>query len=323
MEFANVLHTRGKIGIVGAGFVGSAAAYAMVMSDVGREIVLVDLNAKRAEAEANDIRHAVPFAHPVDVHAGDYAALQGCRAVVITAGVNQKPGETRLQLLERNAAVFRQVVPNILRHAPDAILVVATNPVDVTTHMTAHFAREFGLPSTRVVGSGTTLDTARFRTLLGQRLGVDARHIHAYVVGEHGDSEVLTWSLVTIGGMALDDFAQRRAVALGEAERTQIDIAVRRAAYSIIEGKGATFYGIGAALTRIVDVILSDQRAILTVCTPAAEVAGVRDVTVALPRLVGGEGVLDAFPLPLSEEENEKLRRSAQTVRDAIDGLGL
>lgn len=323
MEFANVLHTRGKIGIVGAGFVGSAAAYAMVMSDVGREIVLVDLNAKRAEAEANDIRHAVPFAHPVDVHAGDYAALQGCRAVVITAGVNQKPGETRLQLLERNAAVFRQVVPNILRHAPDAILVVATNPVDVTTHMTAHFAREFGLPSTRVVGSGTTLDTARFRTLLGQRLGVDARHIHAYVVGEHGDSEVLTWSLVTIGGMALDDFAQRRAVTLGEAERTEIDIAVRRAAYSIIEGKGATFYGIGAALTRIVDVILSDQRAILTVCTPAAEVAGVRDVTVALPRLVGGEGVLDAFPLPLSEEENEKLRRSAQTVRDAIDGLGL
>ena len=323
MEFANVQHTRGKIGIVGAGFVGSAAAYAMVMSDVGREIVLVDLNAKRAEAEANDIRHAVPFAHPVDVHAGDYAALQGCRAVVITAGVNQKPGETRLQLLERNAAVFRQVVPNILRHAPDAILVVATNPVDVTTHMTAHFAREFGLPSTRVVGSGTTLDTARFRTLLGQRLGVDARHIHAYVVGEHGDSEVLTWSLVTIGGMALDDFAQRRAVTLGGAERTEIDIAVRRAAYSIIEGKGATFYGIGAALTRIVDVILSDQRAILTVCTPAAEVAGVRDVTVALPRLVGGEGVLDAFPLPLSEEENEKLRRSAQTVRDAIDGLGL
>ena len=323
MEFANVLHTRGKNGIFGAGFVGSAAAYAMVMSDVGREIVLVDLNAKRAEAEANDIRHAVPFAHPVDVHAGDYAALQGCRAVVITAGVNQKPGETRLQLLERNAAVFRQVVPNILRHAPDAILVVATNPVDVTTHMTAHFAREFGLPSTRVVGSGTTLDTARFRTLLGQRLGVDARHIHAYVVGEHGDSEVLTWSLVTIGGMALDDFAQRRAVTLGEAERTEIDIAVRRAAYSIIEGKGATFYGIGAALTRIVDVILSDQRAILTVCTPAAEVAGVRDVTVALPRLVGGEGVLDAFPLPLSEEENEKLRRSAQTVRDAIDGLGL
>ena len=315
--------SRVKIGIVGAGFVGSAAAYAMVMSDVGREIVLVDLNAKRAEAEANDIRHAVPFAHPVDVHSGDYDALADCRVVVITAGVNQKPGETRLQLLERNAAVFRQVVPNILRNAPDAVLVVATNPVDVTTHMTAHFAREFGLASGRVVGSGTTLDTARFRTLLGQRLGVDARHVHAYVVGEHGDSEVLTWSLATIGGMELDDFARRRGVALGNAERAEIDTAVRRAAYSIIEGKGATFYGIGAALARIVDVILNDQRAILTVCTPADEVAGVRDVTVALPRLVGGQGVLDAFPLPLSDFEHEKLRQSAQTVRDAIVGLHL
>ncbi len=314
---------RGKIGIVGAGFVGSAAAYAMVMSDVGREIVLVDLNAKRAEAEANDIRHAVPFAHPVDVHSGDYDALADCRVVVITAGVNQKPGETRLQLLERNGAVFRQVVPNILRNAPDAVLVVATNPVDVTTHMTAHFAREFGLPSGRVIGSGTTLDTARFRTLLGQRLGVDARHVHAYVVGEHGDSEVLTWSLATIGGMELDEFARRRGVALGDAERAEIDTAVRRAAYSIIEGKGATFYGIGAALARIVDVILNDQRAILTVCTPADEVAGVRDVTVALPRLVGGQGVLDAFPLPLSDFEHEKLRQSAQTVRDAIVGLHL
>ena len=315
--------SRVKIGIVGAGFVGSAAAYAMVMSDVGREIVLVDLNAKRAEAEANDIRHAVPFAHPVDVHSGDYDALADCRVVVITAGVNQKPGETRLQLLERNAAVFRQVGPNILRNAPDAVLVVATNPVDVTTHMTAHFARDFGLASGRVVGSGTTLDTARFRTLLGQRLGVDARHVHAYVVGEHGDSEVLTWSLATIGGMELDDFARRRGVALGDAERAEIDTAVRRAAYSIIEGKGATFYGIGAALARIVDVILNDQRAILTVCTPADEVAGVRDVTVALPRLVGGQGVLDAFPLPLSDFEHEKLRQSAQTVRDAIVGLHL
>jgi len=316
-------HSRGKLGIVGAGQVGSAAAYAMVMSDVGREIVLVDLNTKRAEAEANDIRHAVPFAHPVDVHSGDYAALDGCRVVVITAGVNQKPGETRLQLLERNAAVFRDVVPNVLQNAPDAVLVVASNPVDVTTHMTAHFAREYGLPSSRVVGSGTTLDTARFRTLLGRRLGVDARHVHAYVVGEHGDSEVLTWSLATIGGMELDDFARRRDVALGEAERAEIDTAVRRAAYSIIEGKGATFYGIGAALARIVDVILSDQRAILTVCTPADEVAGVKNVTVALPRLVGGEGVLDAFPLPLSEEEHEKLHQSAQTVRNAIDGLSL
>ena len=317
------MQTRSKIGIVGSGFVGSAAAYAMVMSDVGRELVLVDLNAKRAEAEASDIRHAVPFAHPVDVYSGDYGALEGSRVVVITAGVNQKQGETRLQLLERNAAVFRQVVPNILHAAPDAVLVVATNPVDVTTHMTAHFAREFGLPSGRIVGSGTTLDTARFRTLLGKKAGVDARHVHAYVVGEHGDSEVLTWSLATIGGMPLEDFCRRRGIELSEADRAEIDNQVRRAAYYIIEGKGATYYGIGAALARIVDVILSDQRAILTVCTPAAEVAGVADVTVALPRLVGGQGVIADFPLPLNAGEHELLQRSATIVRGAIDGLQL
>jgi L-lactate dehydrogenase len=314
---------RSKIGIVGSGFVGSAAAYAMVMSDVGREIVLVDLNHKRAEAEANDIRHAVPFAHPVDVHSGDYSDLAGCRVVVITAGVNQKPGETRLQLLERNAAVFSTVVPNVLRAAPEAVLVVATNPVDVTTHMTAHFARSFGVPSSRIVGSGTTLDTARFRTLLGRHVGVDARHVHAYVVGEHGDSEVLTWSLATIGGMALEDFCARRGVVLDDRVRAEIDDSVRRAAYYIIEGKGATFYGIGAALARITDSILADQRAILTVCTPATEVAGVKDVTVAVPRLVGGEGIIDEFPLPLSDAEHTQLERSAGIVREAIEGLHL
>ena len=313
----------GKIGIVGSGFVGSAAAYAMVMSGVGREIVLVDLNKQRAAAEANDIRHAVPFANPIDVHAGDYADLAGCRAVVITAGVNQKPGETRLQLLERNAAVFRQVVPNILRAAPDAVLVVATNPVDVTTHLTAHFARDFGLPSSRVVGSGTTLDTARFRTLLGQRVGVDARHIHTYVVGEHGDSEVLTWSIAAIGGMPLEQFCRERDVTLGEAERAEIDDAVRRAAYYIIEGKGATYYGIGAALARITNVILSDQRSILTVCTPSPEVAAVQDVTVALPRLLGGAGVMDEFPPLLNDGEMALLHKSAAIVRAAIDSLQL
>lgn len=317
------MQKRSKIGIVGAGYVGSAAAYAMVMSDVGREIVLVDLNAKRAEAEANDIRHAVPFAHPVDVHSGDYAQLDGASVVVITAGVNQKPGESRLELLERNAAVFRQVVPSVLENAPNAVLVVATNPVDITTHMTAHFAREFGLPSSRVVGSGTTLDTARFRTLIGRHVGVDARHIHAYVVGEHGDSEVLTWSLATVGGMDLADFAVQRGHPLTPEVVERIDDSVRRAAYYIIEGKGATYYGIGAALARITDVILSDQRAILTVCSPSEEVAGVKDVTVSLPRLVGGSGVIADFPQPLSDAEQAALNRSATIVRSAIDGLHL
>jgi L-lactate dehydrogenase len=242
---------------------------------------------------------------------------------VVTAGVNQKPGETRLQLLERNTAVFRQVVPSILQNAPEAVLVVATNPVDVMTHITAHVAAEYGVPSSRIVGSGTTLDTARYRTLLGQHVGVDARHVHAYVIGEHGDSEVLTWSLDTIGGMPLADFCAMRGIKLDDEDKARIDNAVRRAAYTIIEGKGATYYGIGAALARIVDVILSDQRAILTVCTPSSEVAGVKDVTVALPRLVGGEGIIAEFPPQLDETEAALLQKSAGIVRGAIESLAL
>jgi L-lactate dehydrogenase len=310
-----------KVGIVGSGFVGATAGYALVMSGVGRELVLVDKNGARAEAEADDIRHAVPFAHPLDVRAGVYEDLKDCRAVLICAGVGQKPGETRLHLLRRNAAVFAEVVPQVLAHAPEAVLVVASNPVDVMTHLAARFAATFKVPPGRVLGSGTTLDTARFRTLLGTHFGVDPHHVHAYVVGEHGDSEVLTWSLATIGAMPLESFARLRGIDLTEAVRQDIDGKVRRAAYTIIGGKGATYYGIGSALARIVDVILHDQRAILTVCTPTADVAGVRDVTVALPRLVGGQGVLETFPLPLNEKETTQLRASAQVIRDALDEL--
>lgn len=311
----------GKIGIIGSGFVGSTAAYAMVMRGVGRQIVLVDLNRQRAEAEANDIFHAVPFAHPVNVFAGDYTDLAGAQVVVITAGVNQQPNESRLALLERNAAVFRQIVPNVLTYAPDAILVVATNPVDIMTHLTAQIATEQGHESSRVLGSGTTLDTARFRTLLARHLGVDAHHIHAYVIGEHGDSEVLTWSLVTVGGIPLAEFCRQQQIDFDGEVRSYIDEQVRRAAYQIIEGKGATYYGIGSALARIVDVVLRDQRAILTVCSPQTTIADVNDVTVALPQLVGGTGLLSSFPPPLSPDEAVQLQRSAQLVKAAIDRI--
>jgi L-lactate dehydrogenase len=312
-----------KIGIVGCGFVGSTAGYAMVMNGVGRELVLIDVNHQRAEAEADDILHAVPFAHSLNVHSGDYPDLEGARVVIMAAGVNQKPGETRLQLLERNSVIFHQVIPQILDHAPDAILVVATNPVDVMTHVAAAIARGYGIPSNRVIGSGTTLDTARFRALLGQYVGVDSTHVHAYVIGEHGDSEVLTWSLANIGNMPLDDFLRMRGLELNDATRAQIDEGVRRAAYKIIEGKGATYYGIGSALARITRNILNDRRAIMTLCTPTENIAGIEDVTVALPRLVGGTGVIETYHLPLSPEEETGLRYSAALIRDYIDQLHL
>ena len=310
-----------KVGIIGSGLVGSTAAYALLMRGIGREIVLVDRNTARAQAEADDILHAVPFAHPLRVSAGDYPDLVGSRVVIITAGVAQRPGETRLELLGRNAAVMRQVVPQILTHAPNAVLLVATNPVDVMTHLAARYAAEQSVPSSRVIGSGTTLDTARFRALLGRYLGVDAQHVHAYVVGEHGDSEVLTWSLVTVGGIPLQDFCRQQEIVLDQSLRQEIDHQVRHAAQAIIQGKGATHYGIGSALARLVDVILRDERAILTVCTPMTAVAGVPDVTAALPHLVGGEGVIDTFPLPLDPEEQDLLRASALVVRQAIAEL--
>jgi L-lactate dehydrogenase len=313
-----------KIGIVGCGMVGSASAFALVMNGIGREIVLVDLNRARAEAEANDIFHAVPFAHPLTVRAGDYADLTGCRVIVIAAGVAQQPGETRLHLLRRNAAVFERAVPSILQHAAEAILVVVSNPVDIMTHLATHFAASHGVPSTRVIGSGTMLDTARFRTLLGRRFGVDSHHVHAYVIGEHGDSEVLTWSLAAIAGIRLNEFAVRHGDApLTEADKQQIDEQVRRAAYHIIAGKGATYYGIGGAVARLVDALLHDQRAVLTICSRIENVTGCEGVTLGLPHLVGAEGALSSIPLPLDANELQSLQRSASIVRDAIESLKL
>lgn len=312
-----------KIGVVGTGFVGATAAYTLAIRGIGSQIVLVDKNHQRAEAEADDILHAVPFVQPTRVWAGDYADLQGCRLVIVAAGVGQRPGETRLELLARNAQVFEAVIPAILDNAPDTVLLIATNPVDVMTHLAAHFAAQRGVPPGRVIGSGTTLDTARFRALLGRALGVDARHVHAYVIGEHGDSEVLPWSLIRIGHLSLDEFCHRQGIALDQVMQNSIDEQVRRAAYTIIAGKGATYYGIAGALSAIANAILRDQRTILTVCKRTERVENVEDVTLALPHLVGGDGILSTFPLPLNEAESSALAHSARTIRDAIDQLNL
>lgn len=312
-----------KVGIVGCGFVGSTAAYAMVMAGIGREIVLIDRDQKRSLTEADDISHAVPFAKPLKVTSGSYADLKGSSAVIIATGVKQKTGENRSQYLKSNSAVFREVVPKILANAPDAVLVVATSPVDVMTNLAARYAAERGVATSRVLGSGTTIDTARFRTLLGHHLKVDPQYILGYVLGEHGDSEVLTWSLVTVGGMPLKDFCRLRGIELTPAARESIDIKVRGAANAIIEGKGAIYFGIGSALARIIDVILNDQRAILTVCTPLPESWEGGNVTISLPHLVGGAGILETFPLSLNYDEQEALHASAGKVRNAIKELDL
>ncbi len=310
-----------KIGIVGAGLVGATCAYSLVMRGTGREVVLVDADRKRSEAQANDIFHAVPFAHPLRVVPGEFSDLSGSHVVIMSAGVSQKPGEPRIELLGRNAAVFETIIPQILEHAPDAVIVVATNPVDIMTHIAAQYARNRGVASTRIIGSGTTLDTARFRTLLANHLGVDSQHIHGYVIGEHGDTEVLAWSAVRVGGMSLDEFCHQQDCSLNEEARADIDEKVRNAAFHIIAGKGATYYGIGSALARIVDVIIHDQRSILTVCTPKEQVEGIADITLSLPHILGGSGIISTLTIPLSDEEKQALIASAQSIRQGLEGL--
>lgn len=309
-----------KVGIVGAGMVGSSAGYALAMMGIAREIVLVDLNQELAVAQAEDISHAVPFVSATTVRAGSCKNLEGTGVVILAAGVGQKPGETRLELLERNAAVFRQVVGNVRQTAPDAILLIASNPVDIMTQIATRLS---GLPPQRVIGSGTILDTARFRSLIGRHLGIAPQSVHAYVLGEHGDSEVLAWSNARAGSVALHSFADQVGKPLTAEVREEIDDGVRNAAYRIIKGKGSTYFGIGAGLARIIKAIAQDQRDVLSVSIVAAEVEGVKDVALSLPRVIGAAGVLaDLFP-ELDAGEHEALKRSAALLKERIDSVSL
>jgi len=310
-----------KIGIVGTGLVGSTAAYAIVMRGFGAEVVLVDKNTLRARAEADDILHAVPFGHSVVIRQGGFSDLSGSSAVIVAAGRSRRVGESRLDLAGDNAAIFRDIIPAILERCPDAVLVITTNPVDVMTHVAGRIAAAMGVPAGRVIGSGTVLDTARFRTLLGQFLGIDSNHVHAYVVGEHGDSEVMAWSLARVGGLTIDEICALQGLKLDDAGKEKIGNEVRLAAQHIISGKGATYYGIGGALAYIVDVIIHDHRAILTVGTFLPDVEGIPEVTLSRPHILGGKGVLASLPLPLDDRERLALRKSAETLRGIIEQL--
>lgn len=310
-----------KIGIVGCGNVGSATAYACVLQAVGTELVLVDQNQALAQAQAEDILHATPFAAPISISAGSYEDLEDAAIIMIAAGVNQQPHESRLDLLKGNAEVFADIIPKIRAAAPHAILVNATNPVDVMTHLIDHFGQY--QTKGRVMGSGTILDTARFRTLLGQHLGVSPHSIQAYVLGEHGDSEVLHWSGVTVANMPLVDMAVQVAAPITQNLRAQIDQQVRRAAYHIIQGKGATWYGIGAGMARMARAILQNERAILTCCMRLPEIEGIADVTLSLPHIIAQQGVQKTLYPLLDKTERQQLRRSAEILKQAIHRLGL
>lgn len=309
-----------KVGIVGAGMVGSAAGFALALAGTVSRIVLVDKNTAMARAQAEDIAHAVPFASATIVEHGDYAALNGAGVVIIAAGVSQKPGETRLQLLGRNAAVFREVTGQVLAHAPDAILLVASNPVDIMTDIAQRIT---GLPPARVIGSGTILDTARFRWLVGRHLGIAPASVHGYVLGEHGDSEVLAWSNARAGSVPLASFAAQVGAPITRDVRARIDHNVRNAAYTIIEGKGATWYGIGGGLARIVAAIMDDEQSILSVSIKTDEVLGIGPVTLSLPRVVGRNGVTATLMPDLDPTEQQALQRSAGLLAELAQSVAL
>ena len=305
-----------KVGIIGAGSVGATTAFALIMKGVARKVVLIDSNQKKAEAEAEDIAHATPFAYANKIKAGNYDDLKGCEIVIVTAGANQKPGETRIDLLGRNVKIFESIIPQIAKAAPDCILIITANPADIMTEVDIKLS---GFPRERVIGSGTVLDTARFRTLLGYHLGISPQSIHANVIGEHGDSEVLVWSASDAGTVSLDQIAQDVNKPFDAEVKAKIDDGVRNAAYKIIDGKGATFFGIAGALTRICAAISNNEYAILTVSSHQDDVEGVKGVCLSLPTVLGKRGILKVIYPNLDNEERAELKKSALAMKEYSD----
>jgi L-lactate dehydrogenase len=309
-----------RIAIVGAGNVGSTYAYALLLSRLCSEIVLIDANRDKAVGEAMDLNHAVPFAHPTRIWAGDFSDTSGAAITVIAAGSGQRPGETRLDMVVRNGEIWRRIIPEIVRQNPHGILLIATNPVDVLTYAALKLS---GLPANRVVGSGTVLDTARFRYLLGEHFGVDARSVHAFIIGEHGDSEVPVWSLANIAGMKLEDFAKIEGKSISEEAMRRIYEQTRDAAYEIIQRKGATYFAVAAGLIQITAAILRGQNTIFTVSTCIDGYCGIHDVCLSLPAVLNASGVARVLPLPINDREREQLRNSAAVLQATIKKLQL
>ena len=309
-----------RVVVVGAGNVGATFAYALLFRGLAAEIVLIDANHARAEGEAMDLNHAEPFTNPTRVWAGNYDDCAGAAIVVVCAGAGQRPGETRLDLVKRNAEIFAKIIPEIVGRNADGILLIATNPVDVLTQVSQKLS---GLPVNRVIGSGTILDTARFRHLLGRHFKVEPRSVHAYIIGEHGDSEVPVWSLANIAGLRLADYAELNGMSHDEPALDDIFRQTRDAAYHIIERKGATYFAVAAGLMRIVEAILRDQRTVLSVSSLVNGYYGIENLCLSLPAIVGRNGIERVLRLHLNEKEEVALKRSAEVLKKTAAGVGL
>ncbi len=309
-----------KAVMIGCGFVGSASSFAIMESGLFSELVLIDANKEKAEGEALDIAHGLPFAQPMDIYAGDYDDIRDAAIIIISAGANQKPGETRLDLVKKNTAIFKSIIPEITKRDFSGIILVVANPVDILTYVTVKLS---GYPESRVFGSGTVLDSARLKYLLGEHLGVDSRSVHSYIIGEHGDSELAAWSSANVSGVPLNDFCELRGHYDHMEAMERILDEVRKSAYSIIEKKGATYYGIAMSVRRICQAIIRDEKSVLPLSSMQHGRYGIEGVAMSLPVVVGENGIETEVPISLSDKEIEDLRKSAQTLKGIIDELDI
>ena len=307
-----------KAAVIGCGFVGSATAFTLMQSRLFSELVLLDVNMEKADGEAKDIAHGIPFAGQMKIYAGTYDDAADAAIIIITAGANQKPGETRLDLVQKNTAIYQSIIPEIVKRDFGGILLIVSNPVDILTYVALKLS---GLPENRVLGSGTVLDTARLKYALGEHLGVDSRSVHSFIIGEHGDSEIAAWSSTNVSGIPLNDFCEMRGHFNHDAAMDAIAEKVKNSAYEIISKKQATYYGIAVSVKRICECIVRNERSILPVSAMMHGEYGIEDITLSMPAIVGIGGVETHVPIALSEEEAEKLVESAKKLKEVAKGL--
>ena len=309
-----------KVAIIGCGFVGASIAFSLIQKGLFSEMVLIDANHDKAEGEAMDLSHGLPYLSPMEIYAGTYEDVSDCALVIITAGANQKPGETRLDLIDKNVGILKTIIPQITARPFEGMLMIVSNPVDVLTYAAMKIS---GYPAHRVFGSGTVLDTARLKFLLGQHLDVDSRNVHAFIIGEHGDSELAVWSGANVSGVPLERFCQFRGHNDHAGATQRIYEGVRDSAYEIIQRKGATYYGIAMAVARIAECIVRDQRSVLPVSVCLGGQYGLNGLCLSIPSIVGRRGVEQILEIPLSEEESNALHASAKQLQEVIEHLNL
>lgn len=309
-----------KAVMVGCGFVGSASVFALMQSGLFTEIVLIDADKNKAEGEAMDISHGIPFARPMKIYAGDYDDAADAAIIIVSAGAGQKPGETRLDLVHKNVSIFKSIIPEIAKRGFDGILLIVANPVDILTQVAIKLS---GLPEERVIGSGTVLDSARLKYKLGEHLSVDSRSVHAFIVGEHGDSEVVAWSSANVSGVELSKMCEMRGHYQHKKNTEEIAAAVKNSAYDIINRKHATYYGIAMSVRRICEVIMRDEKSILPVSHMMHGVYGINGVVLSMPAIVGSDGVEADIPIELNGEEALRLKESADALKEIVDSLEL